>query len=142
MSSGPRTVAGVGIYGAGAAPKVGYSNGSEGVVPLCHVGVFSGACSHCRLSPLNSLRTLLGMSLIDRLERYGGLFLDSASMLFFRGGRFGSGELPEDNSSSVVASLLSGRIGSLPLLCLTGGAGWLPPRALIFNLSPSKRARG
>ena len=34
-----------------------------------------------------------------------GLFLDSASTLFFRGERSGSEELPEDNSSSVVASL-------------------------------------
>ena len=57
MSSGPRTVVGAGIYGASAAPKVGYSNISDGVVPLCHVGTFSEACSDCRLSLLNSLRT-------------------------------------------------------------------------------------
>ena len=38
------------------------------------------------------------------------------------GGRLGSGELQEDNSSSVVMPLSPGKIGSLPLLCLTGGA--------------------
>ena len=64
---------------------------------------------------------------MDRLERRGGLFFDSTSMLFFGGGKSGSGELPEDNSLSVGASLLSGRISSLPLFCLTGGAGCLLP---------------
>ena len=57
MSSGPRTVVGAGIYEAGAAPNVGYTNVSNGVAPLCHVGIFSGACSDCRLSLLNSLHT-------------------------------------------------------------------------------------
>ena len=57
MSYGPRTVVGAGMYGAGAAPKVGYMNGSDGATPLCHVGIFSGACSDCRLSLLNSLHT-------------------------------------------------------------------------------------
>ena len=52
-----------------------------------------------------------------------GLFLDSASTLFFGGVRFGSKELLEDNSSSVATSLSSGRIGSLPLFCLIRGAG-------------------
>ena len=65
MSSGHRTVVGAGIYGAGAAPKVGYLNGSDGAAPPCHVGMFSGACSYCRLSLLNSLRTRRGMSLTD-----------------------------------------------------------------------------
>ena len=60
---------------------------------------------------------------MDWLERRGGLFLDSASTLFFGGGRSGSRELPKDNSSSAVASLSSGRIGSLALFCLTKGAG-------------------
>ena len=40
---------------------------------------------------------------MKRLERRGGLFLDSASTLFFGGGRLGSGELPVDNSLSVAA---------------------------------------
>ena len=57
MSFGPRIVVGAGIYGAGAAPKVGCTNGSDDATPLWHVGIFSGACSDCRLSLLNSLRT-------------------------------------------------------------------------------------
>ena len=127
MSSGPRTIVGAGIYRAGAAPNVGYPNESDGAVPPCHAGMFSGACYNCLLSLLNSLCTRLGMPLMDRLKRRGGLFLDLASTLFFRGGRSESGELSEDNSSSAAASLSSGRIGSLPLFCLTGGAGWLFP---------------
>ena len=108
MYSSPRTVAGAGIYGVGAALKVGYPNGSDGVVPLCHMGMFSGVCSDYRFSLLNSLRTRRGMPLTDQLERRGGLFLDSASTLFFGGGRSGSGQLPEDNSSSASVSLSSG----------------------------------
>ena len=102
MSSGPRTVVGAGMYGAGATPKVGYTNESDGATPLCHVGIFSGACFDCSLSLLNSLHTRRGMPLTDRLERHGGLFLDSASVLFVGGGRSGSGELPKDNSLSIV----------------------------------------
>ena len=140
MSLGPRTVMGAGMYGAGVAPKVGYMNGSDGVVPLCHAGIFSGACSDCHFSLLNSLRTRLGMPLTERLERLGGLFLDSASTLFFGGGRSGSGELPEDNLLFAAASLSSSRIGSLPLFCLTGGAGLLLPNAFSTK-SSSRRAR-
>ena len=102
MSSGPRTVVGAGMYEASAALKVGYTNGSDDATPIFHVGIFSGACSNCRLSLLNSFRTRRGMPLTDRLERRGGLFLDSASTLFFGRGRLGSGELLEDNSSSVL----------------------------------------
>ena len=98
-------------------------------MPLCHVGIFLGAYSDCRLSLLVSLCTRQGMPLTERLKRRGGLFLDSASMLFFGGGRSGSGELPEDNSLSAATSLLYARIGSLPLFCLTRGVGWLLPRA-------------
>ena len=123
MSSGPRTVVGVGIYEAGTASKVGYPNRSDGAMHLCYVGIFSGVCFDCHLSLLTYLRTQRGMPLTDRLERRGGIFLDSASTLFFGSGRSGSGELPEDNSSSAATSLSSGRIGSLPLFCLTEGAG-------------------
>ena len=91
MSSGPRIVVGADMYGAGAASKVGYMNGSDGATPLYHVGIFSGACSDCRLSLLSFLRTRRRMSLTDRLERRGGLFLDSTSTLFFGGGISGSG---------------------------------------------------
>ena len=129
MSSGPRTVVDVSMYGAGVTPNVGYMNRSGGATPLCHVGTFSGACSDCRRSLLISVRTQRSMPLTERLERHGGLFLNSASTLFFRGERSGSGELPEDNSSSAAASLSPSRMGSLPLFCLAGGAGWLLPHA-------------
>ena len=129
MSSSPLTVVDVSMYRAGANPKVGYVNGSDGAAPLCHVGTFFGACSFCLRSLLISLRTRRCMSLMERLERHGGLFLDSASTLFFGGERSSSRELPKVNSSSASASLSPGRMGSLPLFCLTEGAGWLLPRA-------------
>ena len=66
---------------------------------------------------------------MERLERHRGLFFYSASTLFFGGGRSGSGELPKDNSPSIATSLSLDRRGSLPLFCLTGGAGWLLPCA-------------
>ena len=97
-------------------------NGIDGATPLCHVGTFSGACSDCHRSLLISFRTQQCMPLTEKLERCGGLFLDSASTLFFGGGRSRSGELPEDNSSSTAASLSPGRMGSLPLFYLTWGA--------------------
>ena len=137
MSLSPWTVVDVSMYRAGAAPKVGYMNGSGGATPLCHVGTFSGAYSDCRRSLLISLHTRQCMPLTERLGRGEGLFLDSASTLFFWGERSSSGELLEDNSSSAVASLSPGKIGSLPLFCLTGGAGWLLPRA--FSPQPSSK---
>ena len=119
MSSSPWTVVDVSMCGwwCHAAPKVGYMNGSGGATPLCHVGTFSGACSDCCCSLLISLRTRRCMLLTERLERRGGLFLDSTSTLFFGGERSGSGELPKDNLSYVAASLSPGRMGSLPLFC-------------------------
>ena len=57
MSCGPRTMVGTGMYGAGVAPKVGYTNESDDVAPIYLVGIFSGACSDCRLSLMNSLST-------------------------------------------------------------------------------------
>ena len=86
MSSGPRIVVDASMYRAGAAPKVGYTNRNDGAMPLCHMGIFSGACSDCRRSLLISLRTWRGKPLTERLELRGGLFLDSASTLFFGGG--------------------------------------------------------
>ena len=67
------------------------------------------------------------MPLTELLEQRSGLLLDSASMLFFGGERSGNGELLEDNSLSAIASLSPGRMGSVPLFCLTGGARWLLP---------------
>ena len=56
---------------------------------------------------------------MEWLERREGIFLDLASTLFFGGERSGGGKLPEDNSSSAIASLLPSKMGSLPLFCLT-----------------------
>ena len=78
------------------------------------------------------------MPLTDRLERHEGLFLDSASILFFGGSAIRSGELPKDNLSSAVASLSSDRTSCLPLFCLTEGAGWLLPRTFSARSSPKK----
>ena len=80
------------------------------------------------------------MPLTERLEWRGGLFLDLASRLFFGGGRSGSDELPEDNSLSAVASLSSGRIGSLPLFCLTGVQGGCSLKRFQLDLLPDKPA--
>ena len=129
MSLGHQTVVDVGMYGAGIAPKVGYTNGKDGATPLCHVGIFLGACSYRSRSLLISLRTPRGMPLTKRLERHGGLFLDSAPTLFFGVGRPGNRELPEDNSSSTVASLLHDKTSRLPLFCLIRSVGWLLPLA-------------
>ena len=139
MSLGPRTVVDVSMCGVGATPKVGYTNKSGGATPPCHVSTFSRTCSDCRLSLLISLRTRRCMQLMERLERCRGLFLDSASTLFFGGGRSSSGELPKDNSSSAATSLSPGRMGSLPLFYLTEGARWLFPHAFSPR-SSSKRA--
>ena len=141
MSSSPRTAVNASTCRAGAAPKVGYTNGIDGATPLCHVGILSGACSYCRLSLLNSLRIRRGTPLTKRLEHHRGLFRDSTPTLFFGGGRLGSGELPEDNSSSVAASLLSSQIGSLPLFFFTRGVGWLLPRAFSIRSSSSQALR-
>ena len=75
MSSSPWTVVNIGMYGAGAASKVGYTNGSDGAAPRCHVGTFSRACSNYRGSLLVSLRARGCMPLMERLEWRGGLFL-------------------------------------------------------------------
>ena len=140
MSLSPRTMVDVGQCRAGATPKVEYTNESDGATPLSHVGSFLRACSDCGHSLLNSLRTWRCMPLTERLERRGGLFLNLASTLFFVSDRLGSGELPEDNSSSAIASLSPSRMSSLSLLCLTGGAGRLLLRAFSPRTS-SKRAR-
>ena len=86
MSSAPRTVVDADMYGVGAAQKVGYTNENDGATPLCHMDIFSGACSDCHFSLLISHYTRLGRPLTEWLERCGGLFLDSASTLFLRGG--------------------------------------------------------
>ena len=47
-------------------------------------------------------------TLMDRVARQGGLFLEWASEALGEGERRGSGELPEDNSSSAGRSTSSG----------------------------------
>ena len=135
MSSGPRTVTDASMYETGAASKAGYTNRNDGATLLCG-HIFRGLF---RLSPLStdfsSYSTRHAIDGTTGMAR--GLFLDLAYRLFFGGGRSGRGELPEDNSLSAAASLSSGRIGSLPLFCLTGGAGWLLPRA--FSTRSSSR---
>ena len=125
MSSGSRTIVDVSMCRAGATPKVGCMNESGGAMPPCHVGTFFGACSNCHRSLLISLCTRRCLLLMEWLERRGGLFLGSASTLLFGGKRSGSGELPEDNLSSTIASLSLGKMGSLSLFCLIKGARWL-----------------
>ena len=87
MSSGPRRVVDASMCGASVAPKVVYANGRGGVMPQCDVGTFSRTCSNCCRPLLISLRTQQCMLMTERLERRGGLFLDSASMSFFGGER-------------------------------------------------------
>ena len=62
-----------------------------------------------------SLRTRRHATLMDRLDRRGGIFLDWAFAAFGDGELRGSGELPEDSSSSVGRSMSSGATTSLPL---------------------------
>ena len=138
MSSGPQIAVGTSINKTGVVPKAGYPNGSGVAPPPSHAGMFSRVRSIGCLSLLNSLRTRRGIPLMDRLERYRGLFLDSASTFFFGGSGSESEELPEDNSSSVAASLSSDRTGSLPLFCLTGSVGW-PFPCTFSTRSPSRR---
>ena len=76
-----------------------------------------------RWSLLGSLRTRRLATLMDRLNRRGGLFLEWASAAFGDGERRGSGELSEDSSSSVGRSISSGAATSLPLPGREGGNG-------------------
>ena len=87
MSSSPQTVVDISMCEAGATPKVGYMNGSDGTTPMCHMGTLSRAYSVCPRSLLISLRTRRCMPLTKRMEQCGGLFVDSASTLFFGGER-------------------------------------------------------
>ena len=112
MSSSPQTMVDTSINGTGVVPKARYPKESGGSTPPSHAGICLGARSVCGLSLLNSRRTRRGMQLTDRLERLGGHFLDSTSILFFEGSGSESGELPKDSSSSAAASLSSYRIGS------------------------------
>ena len=81
-----------------------------------------------------------GAPLTNRLDRHGGLFLDSTSALLWGGELSRSGELPEDSSSVVRGSLSHMRMGSLPLFGRAGGAGWIGPHEFSPRLV-SRRAR-
>ena len=70
---------------------------------------------------MGSLRTRRLMTLTDRLDRQGDLFLEWASATFGDGERRGSGELPEDNSSSADKSISPNAAASLPLSGREGG---------------------
>ena len=60
MSSGPRTMVDASMYGASTTPKVGYTNGNDGAMPLCHVGIFCLVVpiddTNCCLSDSQNLR--------------------------------------------------------------------------------------
>ena len=109
-------------------------------MPPSWTGIYSRASSKWCLSLLASLRTRRLVPLTDRLDRHMGLFLDSASALFWGGERSRSGELLEDSSSSIGGSLSPMRMGSLPLFSRVRGAGWIDPREFLSRLV-SRRAR-
>ena len=100
----------------------------------------SGANSEWGLSLLASLCIRRCIPLITRLEWRGGLFLDSASALFWGGERQGSRELSDDNSSSVGGSLWPGRAGFLPLFFRVKGTCWAALYGFL-TLLVSKRVR-
>ena len=103
-------------------------------------GTYSGTSSEWRLSLLASLSTRGHAPLTDLLDRCGGLFLDSASTLFWGGERSRSEELLEDSSSSAGGSLSPMRIASLPLFSRVGGVEWIGPREFSPR-SVTRRAR-
>ena len=109
MSCGPWTVEEKNMCGAGATLKGKYMDGTGGATLPGRSGTYSRAGSDWRRSLLASLCTQRRTTLMDRLDRRGGLFLDWASTTFGDSERRGSGELLEDNSSSVGRSISSGR---------------------------------
>ena len=68
--------------------------------PPARSGTYWGVGVGGRWSLLGSLCTRRLTMLMDRLDRVGGLCLEWDSAAFGDGERHGSGELPEDNSSS------------------------------------------
>ena len=123
MSSGPRTTEEKNMFGAGATLKGGYMDGTGGATLLGRSGTYSRAGSDWRRSLLASLYTQRRATLMDRLDRRGGLFLDWASAAFGDGEQRGSGELSEDNSSSAGRSMSSSTAASLPLSRRDEGSG-------------------
>ena len=99
-------------------------DGTSGGRPPARSGTYWGAGVGGRWPLLGSLHTRCLATLMDRLGGRGGLFLEWASSAFGDGERRGSGELPEDNSSSAGRSTSSGTTTSLPLPRREGGNGW------------------
>ena len=78
-----------------------------------------GDCS----SLLGCLRVRCLATLMDRLGRRGGLFLEWASVAFGDGEWHGRGELPDDNSSSARRSISFGIAATLSFPGREGGKG-------------------
>ena len=123
MSSGPRMAEEKNMCGTGATLKGGYMDGTGGATLPGLSGTYSRAGFYCHRSLLASLYTQRRATLMDRLDRRGGLSRDWAFAAFRDGERCGSEELPEDNSSSVGKSMSSGTVASLPLSGRDGGSG-------------------
>ena len=115
MSCGPRTAEGAIIRGVGVAPYGGCMDGTGGGKPPARLVTYWGASVGGRWSLLGSLRIQRLATLMDRLDRRGGLFLEWVSSAFGDGERRGRGELPEDNSSFAGRSIPSDLATSLPL---------------------------
>ena len=75
------------------------------------------------------------------MDRRGGLFLDWASVAFGDGERRGSGELPEDNSSSTGRSMSSGTTTFFPLSGRDRGSGRGGPRDFSAWLASNRVRR-
>ena len=103
-------------------------DGTVGGKPPTGSGTYWGAGVGGRWSLLGSLRTWRLATLMDRLDWRGGLFLEWASATFGDGEWRGSGELPEDDSSSAYSYTSSDATTSLPLSGREGGNGWGGPR--------------
>ena len=116
-------------------------DGTGGATPLGRFGIYSQAGSDWHRSLLASLLIRCRMPLINRLDRRGSLFLDSASASFEDGERCGSGELSEDNSSSAGRSISSGMEAPFPLSGRDGGRGRGGPRDLLARLASKRVCR-
>ena len=126
------------LYAGRGAPRMVTMKVETWVVPPNRVVICSGANSERGLSLLASFRIRRCTPLIARLDWQGSLFLDLASALLWGGERWGSGELSEENSSSAVWSLWSGRMGSFPLFSRARVTFWAAPWGLS-GLLDSKR---
>ena len=123
MSCGPQTTEEKNMCGAGATLKGGYMDGTGGATLPDRSGTYLRAGSDWHRSLLASLCIQRRATLMGRLDRRGGLFLDWASVALGDGERRGSGELSEDNSSFAGRSMSSGTAASFSLSRRDGGSG-------------------